>query len=362
MSTNSTYSVYGDGSFDYINGTSELNKLDKIVPIDPNDVYTEDYEEDYLRKDKQSASALMHSYNQTIYQPPFYTYQEDCFNEEDEYKYLEKEREEANLGVTDVLDQSQNAIEKKQHMLRAQESISDSEFFLQHLEGGVKPHIGHLNKQGSIIEETELSDDQDDYEEKPEVAKATTSPATITTNVTMSTMSSAAAAAAVTSSITSRPLSFLAAMTTTTTAQAVSTKQPGDIVNDMIGAAVPPPSSLNSMLAGATATATGGDATAMMMAAAKLATTATGPATTNKVDDVIEDVTKKKQLGSIDETAATTTVRKSGVTPRQRWHWAYNKLIMQMNVSAHFSDIIFFFVHWCWKFDWRSHWPNRMAG
>lgn len=39
----------------------------------------------------------------------------------------------------------------------------------------------------------------------------------------------------------------------------------------------------------------GGDATAMMMAAAKLATTATGPATTNKVDDVIDDINKKKQ-------------------------------------------------------------------
>lgn len=32
-----------------------------------------------------------------------------------------------------------------------------------------------------------------------------------------------------------------------------------------------------------------------MMAAAKLATTATGPATTNKVDDVIDDINKKKQ-------------------------------------------------------------------
>lgn len=38
-----------------------------------------------------------------------------------------------------------------------------------------------------------------------------------------------------------------------------------------------------------------GDATAMMMAAAKLATTATGSATTNKVDDVIDDINKKKQ-------------------------------------------------------------------
>lgn len=33
----------------------------------------------------------------------------------------------------------------------------------------------------------------------------------------------------------SGPLSLLAAMTTTTTAQALTTKQPGDIVSDMIG-------------------------------------------------------------------------------------------------------------------------------
>lgn len=39
----------------------------------------------------------------------------------------------------------------------------------------------------------------------------------------------------------------------------------------------------------------GGDATGIMMAAAKLATTATGSATTNKVDDVIDDINKKKQ-------------------------------------------------------------------
>lgn len=39
----------------------------------------------------------------------------------------------------------------------------------------------------------------------------------------------------------------------------------------------------------------GGDATGIMMAAAKLATTATGTATTNKVDDVIDDINKKKQ-------------------------------------------------------------------
>lgn len=81
----------------------------------------------------------------------------------------------------------------------------------------------------------------------------------------------------------------------------------------------------------------GGDATAMMMAAAKLATTATGPATTNKVDDVIEDINKKKQSIRIDneeQLNAGSTARKSDITAKQRWNWAYNKIIMQLNVST----------------------------
>lgn len=80
----------------------------------------------------------------------------------------------------------------------------------------------------------------------------------------------------------------------------------------------------------------GGDATAMMMAAAKLATTATGSATTNKVDDVIEDVTKKKQSIRSDndeQLNVTAAARKSEITAKQRWNWAYNKIIMQLNVS-----------------------------
>lgn len=80
----------------------------------------------------------------------------------------------------------------------------------------------------------------------------------------------------------------------------------------------------------------GGDATAMMMAAAKLATTATGSATTNKVDDVIEDVNKKKQSirsDNEDQLNIGAAARKSEITAKQRWNWAYNKIIMQLNVS-----------------------------
>lgn len=83
----------------------------------------------------------------------------------------------------------------------------------------------------------------------------------------------------------------------------------------------------------------GGDATAMMMAAAKLATTATGSATTNKVDDVIEDITKKKQSFRSDNgeplNFSAAAARKNEITAKQRWNWAYNKIIMQLNVSRH---------------------------
>lgn len=332
-------SIYNNGGYDYINGTTDLLSIGK-ESLDPNEVYREDYEEDFIHQGQTSSTAIINNYNQS-YQTPYYNYQEDYFNEEDEYKYLEKEREEAGMEETEVLESNQSSVEKKPHLLRAQESISDNDFFLQHLEGGVKPHTGYLNKQESIIEEVEPFEEQDEYEEKIEPIKTIGFTASFTSTTThTSTISSSigsSIATTVTPIMTSRPLSILAAMTTTTTAQALSTtKQPGDIVTDIIGAAVPPPSSLSSMInAPAVCNAIGGDATAMMMAAAKLATTATGPATTTKVDDVIEDVTKKKQLGSTDDSsmAAGTTGRKSGATSKQRWLWAYNKILMQLNVS-----------------------------
>lgn len=85
-----------------------------------------------------------------------------------------------------------------------------------------------------------------------------------------------------------------------------------------------------SMMSASAGAGLGGDATAMMMAAAKLATTATGPATTTKVDDVIE---KKRSEGDEPQpgTSAGATGRK--ITAKERWNWAYNKIIMQLNVS-----------------------------
>lgn len=340
--TDTSFNLYNNGSFSYLNGASGLISMDK-EPAEPTEVYTEDYEDDYYRPNQTTSPNIMQNYNQS-YQTPYYNYQEDYFNEEDEYKYLEKEREEANMedSETNEQNQIQRSNEKKTHILRAQESISDNDFFLKHLEGGVKP--SYLSKQESIIEEVEPLDEQDELEEIHE----TTGPGHNTGITLANTLGNQSnIAATLNPNITNRPLSILAAMTTTTTAQALSTtKQPGDIVSDMIGAAVPQQSSLNSMMSAAsTGNAIGGDATAMMMAAAKLATTATGQATTTKVDDVIEDVTKKKQLGSTDENSFSgVTTRKSGVTPKQRWHWAYNKIIMQLNVSIILINLTFYSI------------------
>lgn len=73
----------------------------------------------------------------------------------------------------------------------------------------------------------------------------------------------------------------------------------------------------------------------MMMAAAKLATSATGPAT--KVDDVIDDINKKKQSirSEADEQINIgAAARKNEITAKQRWNWAYNKIVLQLNVST----------------------------
>lgn len=80
----------------------------------------------------------------------------------------------------------------------------------------------------------------------------------------------------------------------------------------------------------------GGDATAMMMAAAKLATTATGSAT--KVDDVIDDIKKKQSIRSEadEQMNIGAAAHKTEITAKQRWNWAFNKIVLQLNVSTIF--------------------------
>lgn len=59
-------------------------------------MYREDYEEDLIHNQSLKADYTDSYNNQQQYQTPYnYNYQEDYFNEEDEYKYLEEEREQA---------------------------------------------------------------------------------------------------------------------------------------------------------------------------------------------------------------------------------------------------------------------------
>lgn len=75
--------------------------------LDPNEVYTEDYEDGVPRnqgiKIDYNSSYLencpIDTYEDDFiepYQSQYYNYQGEFFNEEDEYKYLEKEQEEEN--------------------------------------------------------------------------------------------------------------------------------------------------------------------------------------------------------------------------------------------------------------------------
>lgn len=187
--------------------TEMVSTATKSVPTVPDPYRTQPSATDIYR-DLPASTDLFRPSATAIaaaYQMPYYNYQHDYFNEEDEYKYLEKEREEAHhddgrpldevendgsaggadtiedeecesggysaeyiesdqyilnhsgengtapvKGPDDVLDTTaRNQQNKKRHLL-PQESISDNDFFLQHFDG---PGLKGLNKQESIIEE-----------------------------------------------------------------------------------------------------------------------------------------------------------------------------------------------------------------
>lgn len=116
--SSSMYGAYMNGGTDFLNEHMYGDPMEaadnNIVlkhqqEIDPNEVYAEDYEEDLIQN--QGITDFNNSYNQQ-YQTPYnqqYHYQEDYFNEEDEYKYLEKEREEA-AGMEPRQNQQQSSV------------------------------------------------------------------------------------------------------------------------------------------------------------------------------------------------------------------------------------------------------------
>lgn len=68
--------------------------------------------------------------------------------------------------------------------------------------------------------------------------------------------------------------------------------------------------------------------------------------------DVENDSFKKKGTLSRGETEEVTSgqiigsLHKQEVTARQRWHWAYNKIIMQLNVSTEQFLLLYTILSW----------------
>lgn len=181
---------------------------------------------------------------------PYYSYQHDYFDEEDELVYLENEREEAEEDVEeediaeeeeedeygDQLEELQDSsksklLNKKPRHLATQDSIDDNEFFRQHSKNTLT-----ISKQESIQEEDE----------------------TIQTPI------------------------------------------------DELGYPVVGNSTKGKDLEGSTLGGVGVEG-----------------------GDKADDEKKKEETGT-----AVSATRKSEITAKQRWNWAYNKIIMQLNVST----------------------------
>lgn len=180
---------------------------------------------------------------------PYYSYQHDYFDEEDELVYLENEREEAeeeDVEEEDVAEEEEDEygdqleelqdssksklLNKKPRHLAAQDSIDDNEFFRQH-----SKNMLTISKQESIQEEDE----------------------TIQTPI------------------------------------------------DELGYPVVGPNATKGKdLDGSTLGGVGAES-----------------------GDKADDEKKKEETG-------ISATRKSEITAKQRWNWAYNKIIMQLNVST----------------------------
>lgn len=198
--------------------------------------------------DNYNSNANTNSYSTYPTNQPYYSYQHDYFDEEDELVYLENEREEAeeeDVEEEDVAEEEEDEygdqleelqdntksklLNKKPRHLAAQDSIDDNEFFRQH-----SKNMLTISKQESIQEEDETIQTPIDELGYPVVGNST---------------------------------------------------KGKDVEGSALGGVE------------------GGDKT--------------------------DDEKKKEEAGT-----GVSTVRKSEITAKQRWNWAYNKIIMQLNVST----------------------------
>lgn len=266
-----------------INGYGS-NKTKSLLTKQQTEIYEEDVEDDeykeYMEDDYNDGSAIMttsqltnmtsapsststtnidnynsnantnSTYSSYATNQPYYSYQHDYFDEEDELVYLENEREEAedeDIEEEDLVEEEEDEygdqfeemqdnsksmlLNKKPRHLAAQDSIDDNEFFRQHSKNTLT-----ISKQDSIQEEDENAQTPID-----------------------------------------------------------------ELGYPVVGSSIKGKDSEGNALGGVSVE--GGDKT--------------------------DDDKKKEETGT-----GVSATRKSEITAKQRWNWAYNKIIMQLNVST----------------------------
>lgn len=325
---------------------------------------------------------------------PYYNYQADCFNEEDEYRYLEEEQEQyrddpeyyhedddtsygpgfqhihqptttmttlatsasSNASSSMTTTTTTAAATKKKH-LAAQDSIDDNEFFFKHSQNQLTINTSTLSAKHDVIrEEDECQTPLSSGEYHPPSASpklaapaAVSSATSSATARSISATATTAAAAATGVSITPAP-SLLLATTTATTSSSII----GGITASTAAAAMAAATSTMNHIAdigGGAAAATGTLATGAAAGASDKASEhlllldgglgGPGAAAVSLLDHHHHPTEKKiglgMAIGEMGMTVAGTTGmvgRKSEITAKQRWNWAYNKIIMQLNVSV----------------------------
>lgn len=331
-------------------GYKSSGKSNQLMKQDPTEMYDDEDEDDYMRDgyggtaventstipvtsmSEQPLTSIGSEYYTT--NPPYYNYQEDYFNEEDEYKYLEKEREEeaecdeyedeeleeeeeleddeatldaqlrsgrrpydqpSNETIPTTIATTVPSLSKKPgSCLAAQESIDDNEFFMKH-----SKNILTLSKQhGSIREEDEPPSDL--------LTPIAEYGAAVTTTTSVSSTTTGLGTAA--------PSLLLATTTATTTSSII-----GGITATTAAAAMAAATTTMNHIADIGGTGVGADLD-MDIEIKKKPTT------------LLDELTSG--IGVVNGVAMSGGgMRKTEITAKQRWNWAYNKIIMQLNVS-----------------------------
>lgn len=328
---------------------------------------------------------------------PYYNYQVDSFNEEDEYKYLEEQKEQYHMqpdqfyredpddmsynqrpqngggfphhGVVDDMMNSSdhsmvpqphqstatNNVTKKKH-LAAQDSIDDNEFFMKHSKNQLtinttSPHALTTMQHDVIREEDECLSpigSAGDYHHSSSVASPS-----VNALSPISTIKSVASPPPL--SITAAP-SLLLATTTATTSSSIIGGITASTAAAAMAAATTTMNHIADIGGGGAAAAEASTSSDIDLASnfkdlhhqqpmPMLLLDNGNSSVASLLDPSSITAPEKKKIGlgmAIGEMGMTVAGtsgmvgRKTEITAKQRWNWAYNKIIMQLNVSRFF--------------------------